>query len=131
MWRVVAVMLAVVAGVVLGSAAFVFSGCGRPPEIPPPEDELSGPAAAVPPGKVKVLLTRKPDALPPGAREARYEWAVLASLQDDKLGELTPELKRQAAGQGGWAVVRYALTVKLVGDAHAEAVRDDEWVKPK
>jgi hypothetical protein len=129
MWRVigVAVGLAVVALLVV---AFVsFGGCEkRPDPWQPAEDELSAEAAAMPPGRVKVRLTRRPDALPADATEARYEWAVLASLQKDHLPEV---VRGQAVENSGWTVLRYSLTVKRVGDADGRTVPEAERVRPK
>jgi hypothetical protein len=129
MWRVIGAAV-LVAAVILSVVAFVsFGGCQkRPDPWQPAEDELSDEAAAMPPGKVKVRLTRKPDAIPADATEARYEWAILASLQEDKLPEV---VRDQAAAKSGWTVLRYSLTVKTVGDADARSVPEGERVKPK
>jgi hypothetical protein len=132
MWRVVVVAVLIAVSVLLAATFFFFGGCERQPDPwEPPQDEYSSEAAAMPPGQVKVRLSRKPDALPPDAKEARFEWAVLASLQADRLAGLTREEKQTAAGKTGWTVMRYTLTVKRVGDARAEGVRVDEWVQPR
>lgn len=128
MGRVIGVAALVAVAVLLGSAFLFFGGCEKRPDLwQPPEDELSGEAAVVPPGKVKVRLTRKPDALPPDATEASYEWAVLASLQADRLD---PEL-RPKPGETGWTVIRYRLVVKAVGEDDSATIPEGERVRPK
>src|SRR5881392_2491911 len=114
--------LAVVAAL---AALFCSGGCGRQTEKPP-EDELSAEALEQRPGLIRVRLVGKPDALPVDAKEATYEWAVLALLSADRLGGLTGEQRGRAEGKVGWVVIRYRLTVKVVGDNEAETVPENE-----
>jgi hypothetical protein len=129
MWRVIGVAVALALGTVLVVAVVSFGGCEkRPDPWQPAEDELSGEAAAMPPNTVTVRLTRQPDAPPAGATEVRYEWAILASLQEDKLPAV---VRRDAAGKSGWTVLRYALTVKPVTADDLRAVPQKDRVQPK
>lgn len=129
MWRVIGVAVLVAVAVLLVVAFVSFGGCAkRPDPWQPAEDELSEEAAALPSNTVKVRLTRQPDAMPPDATEARYEWAILASLQKDHLPEV---VRGQAAADSGWTVLRYSLTVKPVTDADLRAVAEKDRVQPK
>jgi hypothetical protein len=134
MWRVIGVAVVLTLVTFLIFAFLSFGGCQKQPDPwQPPTDELSGDAAAMPPGKVKVRLTRQPAAraadLAP-LPELEYEWAALASVQPDQLGKLTDEEKAKAAGKSGWAVTRYSLVVKRVGPNDFRMTPEEKRVNP-
>jgi hypothetical protein len=115
--------LAVVSvAVILSTVFFLFGGCTNPEGDLRSQDPLSGEAAAVPAGKAKVRLTRQPESPAANAKDAHFEWTILASIAAD------PKNSRSKAG---WAVIRYSLAVRVIGDDDARTIPEKEKVRPK